>query len=102
MVGGANGRVDTGWHVDAGGAPINRFHLTNMMAMGLELPDIEKNGSAGFGEIGQPRNTGDGSNSVINQERDRPDSSRRYYQTNKKDHFAQASERRKPFPYLKV
>jgi hypothetical protein len=47
---GGNGKLDLGWHVDAGAAPVNRFHLTNMLAMGLSLADIEKSGRAGFGE----------------------------------------------------
>jgi hypothetical protein len=78
--GGANGRVDTGWHIDAGGAPVNRFHLTNMMAMGLTLPDIERNGYAGFGEMALRYAGG----------------------ATKRDHFATDAEMRKPFPYLKT
>jgi hypothetical protein len=100
-VGGANGKLDTGWHVDAGGAPVNKFHLTNMLAMGLSLSDIEKSGEPGFGEVATPIRTGDNSNAVITVEQDAPHGNMRSYDTTKKDHFAADAERRKPFPYLK-
>jgi hypothetical protein len=100
-VGGAAGKLETGWHVDAGAAPINRFHLTNMMAMGLPLADIEKSGKAGFGEVAQPYNTGD-NNAVITGEQDAKsdDPSKRHYDTSKMGYFSSDSEMRKPFPYL--
>jgi hypothetical protein len=101
-IGGANGKLDTGWHVDAGGAPVNKFHLTNLMAMGLSLADIEKSGDPGFGEVATPIRTGDNSNAVIATEQDAPQGPKmRKYDTTKKDHFAAAAERRRPFPYLK-
>jgi hypothetical protein len=100
--GGANGKLDTGWHVDAGGAPVNKFHLTNMLAMGLSLADIEKSGGPGFGEVATPIRTGDNSNAVIAVEQDAPQGNMRKYDTTKKDHFAGDAERRKPFPYLKA
>jgi hypothetical protein len=99
--GGANGKLDTGWHVDAGGAPVNKFHLTNMLALGLRLEDIEISGGPGFGEVATPIRTGDNSNAVIAVEQDAPHGTMRTYDTTKKDHFSADTERRKPFPYLK-
>jgi hypothetical protein len=98
--GGANGRLDTGWHVDAGAAPINRFHLTNMLAMGLSMSDIEKSGEPGFGEISQNYDTGTDGKTMITAEGDYDN--RRIYDTTKIGYYAQDSERRKPFPYLKL
>jgi hypothetical protein len=69
-VGGANGRLETGLHVDAGGAPVNRFHLTSPTAMGLTQAGIEKSGTPGFGEVATPIQTGDNSNAVITREQD--------------------------------
>lgn len=95
VAGGANGRLDTGWHIDAGGAPINRFFLTNMMAMGLSLSQIEKGGRAGYGEYSTASISNDQDSSFgragVN----------RVYTTARRDFFFSATEKRKPFPYLK-
>lgn len=48
--GGANGRVKNGLHLDVGGTPHNNFFLTNLLALGLTLSDIERDGRAGYGE----------------------------------------------------
>jgi hypothetical protein len=97
-VGGANGKLETGWHVDAGGSPINRFHLTNMLAMGLNLSDIEKSGEPGFGEVTQLYDLGS-TGAKYTHEVDYD--GRREYNNSKLPFFAQAAQRRNPFPYLK-
>jgi hypothetical protein len=101
-VGGAGGRLETGWHVDAGGAPVNRFHLTNLLALGLTPNDIERAGTPGFGEINGNVHTGDGSKAPFSTEKDAKvnDPTKRVY-TGRKDHFATAAEMRKAFFYLK-
>jgi len=101
IVAGGNGKLDLGWHVDAGAAPVNRFHLTNMLAMGLGLADIEKGGHAGFGEYASSTVLAAGG--IETSEKDFPtnDPRSREYDMSKRDHFFEDSERRKPFAYLK-
>ena len=49
-LGGAGGKIKTGMHVNAGGAPFQRAHITAMRAMGLTQAEIEIAGKVGFGE----------------------------------------------------
>lgn len=100
-VGGANGKLETGWHIDAGSAPVNRFHLTNMMAMGLTLADIEKNGRAGFGEFATNTIQASGGNATGEHDYKDNDPEKRSYDYSKRAHFFADAEKRKAFPYLK-
>jgi hypothetical protein len=72
-----------------------------MMAMGLRLADIEKNGRAGFGEYASTTVLAAGG--IETSEKDFPtnDPRSRAYDMSQRDHFFQDSERRKPFWYLK-
>ena len=93
--GGLNGRIETGWHVDAGGAPINKFYVTNMRAMGLSQADIEKNGKPGFGEyFARDEQTRD-----VDFGRPGP---WRNYDTSRRDFFFKDEEKRRAYPFLKV
>ncbi len=100
-VGTANGQLETGLHVDAGSAPVNRFHLTNMVAMGLSLSDIEKNGRAGFGEFSPNTILAAGGNAMGEHDYKEDDPTKRAYDYSKRSHFLVDSEKRKPFFYLK-
>jgi hypothetical protein len=104
-VGSANGKIETGLHVDAGGAPVNRFHITNMKALGLTQSDIEKSGRAGFGEYSaQTFSAGSNLQNTEPENKDFPSNSpdSRVYTTTRKDFFFQDVEKRKAFPYLKT
>jgi len=50
LAGGAGGKIQTGLHVDAGGAPLGRVHITIMKAFGLTTSQIEAGGGVGFGD----------------------------------------------------
>lgn len=50
LAGGAAGKIQTGLHIDAGGAPLGRTMITVMQAFGLSTPQIEAGGGVGFGE----------------------------------------------------
>jgi|GEM_PF-5877996 len=50
LAGGAAGRLQTGFHIDAGGAPLGRVHITIMKAFGLSTSQIEIGGGVGFGD----------------------------------------------------
>lgn len=97
QVGGANGKLDTGWHVDAGAAPVNKFHYTNMLAMGLSQADIEKSGRPGFGEYSSITTASAGGEVTSEQD----PKYNRIYDMTKRSHFFQDTEKRKAFPYLK-
>jgi hypothetical protein len=101
-VGGAGGKLETGFHIDAGGAPVNRFHLTNLRALGLGDGEIELSGEPGFGEVAVPVRKGDNSNAVIATEVDAPAGPEMRTYTSRADYFSNASERRKSFPHLKA
>jgi hypothetical protein len=91
QAGGANGRLELGNHIDAGGAPINRFHITNMQAMGLTTAEIERNGKPGFGEYANT-STGNLSDSSFGQP-----GNWRSYNSNRRDFFFQTAEKRRPY-----
>ncbi len=101
-VGGANGKLETGWHIDAGAAPVNRFHLTNMLAMGLKLSDIEKNGRAGYGEFSSNTILAAGGNATGEHDYKENDPTKRAYDYSKRTYFFSDAEKRKPFTYLKA
>lgn len=97
VAGGANGKLDMGYHVDVAGAPINQFHLTNLKALGLTQSEIEKNGLAGFGEY---------SSKVTYKEQDlsfgMPGKFREYEITSSlRNTFLNDVAKRKALPYLK-
>ena len=102
LVSGQTSKFDLGYHVNAGAAPVNRFHLTNMLAMGLTLADIEKNGRAGFGEYSPTTMAAAGGEQTEERDAKTNDSSKLPYNYSKRDHFFTDTERRKAFPYLKV
>lgn len=58
-VGGAGGRMKTGYHVNGGNAPLSRAHITIMKAYGLSQAEIESKGEVGFGEYSTRPYTGD-------------------------------------------
>ncbi len=49
--GGAQGKIRNGYHIDMGGAPLNSVHMTNLLALGLSISDIERDGRTGHGEF---------------------------------------------------
>ena len=100
IVVGGNGKLDLGWHVDAGAAPVNRFHITNMRALGLSQADIERNGRAGFGEYADNIVASAGG-SVIQEHDGKSNDPSRLYDVSKRAYFFQESEKRKAFSYLK-
>ncbi len=50
IAGGANGALQSGYYLDAGGAPIGRLLVTLFKAMGLSASQYEQGGEKGFGE----------------------------------------------------
>lgn len=49
LAGTANGKLNTGNHIDAGGAPVGRLLITIFKAMGLSSSQYERDGVRGFG-----------------------------------------------------
>ncbi|MEM9192903.1 MAG: DUF1552 domain-containing protein, partial [Myxococcota bacterium] len=97
IAGGAGGAMDLGQHIDAGGAPINRLHITSMIAMGLDIADIERDGYVGFGEY-NPQDDDD--SEILHYRGDWRNNPRRYNYENA-SRFLSDAEKRKPFPYLR-